>query len=92
MEEYSRIVLTYDFAPIAAFTREGTNGVVDNTFGFMWQAYFEDLDLWRRVKARNSGILEKQRLAWLEIDEYLEKKRAPKSGKVENGAEDEMPS
>ena len=92
MEEYSRIVLAYDFAPIAAFTREGADGVVDDTFGFMWQADFEDPDLRRRVTARNSGILEKERLAWLEMDEYLEKKRAAKGGKVKNGAEDEMPS
>jgi hypothetical protein len=28
-------------------------------------------------------------LAWLEIDQYLEKKKAVKSGKVENSAEDE---
>ena len=92
MEEYSRIVLAYDFAPVAAFTREGADSVIDDTFGFMWQADFEDADIRRRVKTRNSGILEKEKLAWLEMDQYLVKKKAAKSGTVENGAEDEIPS
>jgi hypothetical protein len=89
MEEYSRIVLVYNFAPVAAFTREGADSVVDNTFGFMWQADFEDAGIRQRVKTRNSRILEKEKLAWLEIDQYLEKKKGVKSGKVENSAEDE---